>query len=93
MQIPYFKIQAVLPFFYSLGETSPFFILQGRPEFSEVVTKLEECLCNIEVRNLASEMCSLKSPDCPRMLGNVGKWCSWKESVRVHNSVLFHPVN
>lgn len=23
---------------------------QGRPEFSEVVTKLEECLCNIEVR-------------------------------------------
>ncbi|NXI25375.1 TNI3K kinase, partial [Sterrhoptilus dennistouni] len=23
---------------------------EGRPEFSEVVTKLEECLCNIEVR-------------------------------------------
>lgn len=27
-----------------------FLYLQGRPEFSEVVTKLEECLCNIEVK-------------------------------------------
>lgn len=61
MQIPYFKIQAVLPLLF-FGETSPFFIFQGRPEFSEVVTKLEECLCNIEVRNFASEMCSLKKP-------------------------------
>lgn len=32
---------------------------QGRPEFSEVVTKLEECLCNIEVRTWlpAGEVC------------------------------------
>lgn len=26
-----------------------FYFLQERPEFSEVVAKLEECLCNVEV--------------------------------------------
>lgn len=25
------------------------FLLQDRPEFSEVVSNLEECLCNVEV--------------------------------------------
>lgn len=38
----------------SVVNTALLFLLcsQGRPEFSEVVTKLEECLCNIEVRAL-----------------------------------------
>lgn len=57
MQISNFKIQRQLPPFYSFGENKSLFLyLQGRPEFSEVVTKLEECLCNIEVRTSASEI-------------------------------------
>lgn len=59
MQISSFKIQRELPPFSSLGK-NVFSYLQGRPEFSEVVTKLEECLCNIEVRTLASEICPFK---------------------------------
>ncbi|NXA84962.1 TNI3K kinase, partial [Thryothorus ludovicianus] len=31
---------------------------QGRPEFSEVVTKLEECLCNIELMSPGSSSSS-----------------------------------
>lgn len=36
--------------YFILKEEKQFFLgLQGRPEFSEVVRKLEECLCNVEV--------------------------------------------
>lgn len=82
MQIPNFKIQGEWPLFYSLGKQVFFFYyLQGRPEFSEVVTKLEECLCNIEVRTLASKICPYKKAfENPRMLGNAGKMVLWKES-------------
>lgn len=59
MQIPNFKIQRVASLLFFGGKKS-FLYLQGRPEFSEVVTKLEECLCNIEVRTLASEICLKK---------------------------------
>lgn len=31
--------------------TGSFHPPQDRPEFSEVVSNLEECLCNVEVRN------------------------------------------
>uniref|UniRef100_A0A8C6QFF6 Serine/threonine-protein kinase TNNI3K n=1 Tax=Nannospalax galili TaxID=1026970 RepID=A0A8C6QFF6_NANGA len=51
---------------------------EGRPEFSEVVTKLEECLCNIELLSPASSSSSgslspAASADCPVNRGGPGR--------------------
>ncbi|NWI18118.1 TNI3K kinase, partial [Crypturellus soui] len=51
---------------------------QGRPEFSEVVTKLEECLCNIELMSPASSNSSgslspSSSSDCLAARGGPGR--------------------
>ncbi|NXP93955.1 TNI3K kinase, partial [Passerina amoena] len=51
---------------------------QGRPEFSEVVTKLEECLCNIELMSPASSNSSgslspSSSSDCLVARGSPGR--------------------
>ncbi|XP_073752623.1 serine/threonine-protein kinase TNNI3K isoform X4 [Callorhinus ursinus] len=55
-----------------------FLYLQGRPEFSEVVTKLEECLCNIELMSPASSNSSgslspSSSSDCLVSRGGPGR--------------------
>uniref|UniRef100_A0A8C8BUH8 Serine/threonine-protein kinase TNNI3K n=1 Tax=Otus sunia TaxID=257818 RepID=A0A8C8BUH8_9STRI len=51
---------------------------EGRPEFSEVVTKLEECLCNIELMSPASSNSSgslspSSSSDCLAARGGPGR--------------------
>ncbi|NXD26559.1 TNI3K kinase, partial [Spelaeornis formosus] len=51
---------------------------EGRPEFSEVVTKLEECLCNIELMSPASSNSSgslspSSSSDCLVAWGGPGR--------------------
>ncbi|NXQ59166.1 TNI3K kinase, partial [Anthoscopus minutus] len=51
---------------------------EGRPEFSEVVTKLEECLCNIELMSPASSNSSgslspSSSSDCLVARGGPGR--------------------
>ncbi|NXO84536.1 TNI3K kinase, partial [Sitta europaea] len=51
---------------------------EGRPEFSEVVTKLEECLCNIELMSPASSNSSgslspSSSSDCLVSRGGPGR--------------------
>ncbi|XP_028918705.1 serine/threonine-protein kinase TNNI3K isoform X2 [Ornithorhynchus anatinus] len=51
---------------------------EGRPEFSEVVTKLEECLCNIELMSPASSNSSgslspSTSSDCLAARGGPGR--------------------
>ncbi|XP_034874162.1 serine/threonine-protein kinase TNNI3K isoform X4 [Mirounga leonina] len=51
---------------------------EGRPEFSEVVTKLEECLCNIELMSPASSNSSgslspSSSSDCLASRGGPGR--------------------
>ncbi|NWZ69848.1 TNI3K kinase, partial [Acrocephalus arundinaceus] len=51
---------------------------EGRPEFSEVVTKLEECLCNIELMSPASSnsrgsLSPSSSSDCLVARGGPGR--------------------
>ncbi|KAM5270641.1 serine/threonine-protein kinase TNNI3K isoform 3-T3 [Hipposideros larvatus] len=51
---------------------------EGRPEFSEVVTKLEECLCNIEVMspgssNSSGSLSPSSSSDCLVSRGGPGR--------------------
>ncbi|OXB82189.1 UNVERIFIED_CONTAM: hypothetical protein H355_009068, partial [Colinus virginianus] len=80
LQVQIFKQSSAMKFKGRVveGTSTDHRSVSGRPEFSEVVTKLEECLCNIELMSPASSNSSgslspSSSSDCLVARGGPGR--------------------